>query len=77
VKANYLNQAFNPAQARAIEKYVEGILAAGAKPVEVPAPVVVAEKKPTRVKPSLSEETSSSSPVAAPVVAAKPETTEE
>lgn len=63
MKANYLNQAFNPAQARAIEKYVEGILAAGAKPVEVPAPVVVAEKKPK--------------PVAAPVVAAKPETTEE
>lgn len=77
MKANYLNQAFNPAQARAVEKYVEAALAANVKPIEAPAPADMVEKKPTRVKPSLSEETSSSSPVAAPVVAAKPEPTEE
>ena len=74
MKANYLNQAFDPAQVRAIEKYVAAALAAGIKAIELPAPVVAVEKKSTRVKPSLSEETSSSSPAAAPVVA---ETTEE
>lgn len=62
MKANYLNQAFNPAQARAVEKYVEAALAANVKPIEAPAPAVV-EKKPK--------------PVAAPAVAAKPEPTEE
>lgn len=74
MKANYLNQAFDPAQVRAIEKYVAAALAANAKPIEAPALADMVEKKPTRVKPSLSEETSSSSPAAAPVVA---ETTEE
>lgn len=49
MKANYLNQAFNPAQARAIEKYVEAALAANVKPSEAPAPAgIVVEKKPTK-----------------------------
>jgi hypothetical protein len=62
MKANYLNQAFDPAQVRAIEKYVAAALAAGIRTVELPAPAVAAEKKPTRAKPSLSEELVSSSP---------------
>lgn len=67
MKANYLNQAFNPAQARAIEKYVEAALEALMPPTQVinADPVVVKfnEKKPKLV--------------AAPAVANKPESTEE
>lgn len=50
MKANYLNQAFNQAQARAIEKYVEASLEALMPPTQAidGGPVVVnfAEKKP-------------------------------
>lgn len=49
MKANYLNQAFNPAQARAIEKYVEAALASKVRPE--PAVMETAAKN---VKPKVS-----------------------
>ena len=76
MKANYLNQAFNPAQARAVEKYVEAALAEKRTVKER----IALSEKPNLLpsdQPALAVTEKKPKAVIAPAVTAKPESTEE